>query len=244
MGNIVLGSDGIAIRQGIYEESSTKKTDLGRFIDFEDGRKFRYCKDGGSGITKAHMCRTEAVDGSHDDVLQTNYGLSIGDKDNLSIVLDGAPTVNEYADGHMIVNAGTGLGQIYKIRKNSATNPTKVWLYDAILVAVLVADNVTLVKNKYLDVCVTPASATIGGLPIGVPLITVTASYYFWAQTRGYAPLLVANGGTAVAGNDVGHGDTAGSCQIIADHAADPYYGKCVYAAAADDYAVIDLHLE
>ena len=153
MSNIILGSDGIAIRQGIYEESVDAKTDLGRFVDFQDGRRFRYCKcNGTAGITKGLMVQAEVLNGDHDNVVQTNYGLSVGDKDNLSVALDGDPTANEYADGYLLVNDGTsqGEGQMYKIRKNTAAHaPCKIWLYDKIVTAIAAAADITLVKNRY-----------------------------------------------------------------------------------------------
>ena len=242
MGNILLGSDGITIRQGIYEESSTQKTELGRFIDFEDGRRFRYCKSNG-GTTKGHLVQGPPIDTAHDDTLQTSYGVSVGDKDDISIVVTTAPTANQYADGYLIVNEGTtGIGQIYKIRKNSAASPTKVWLYDAVITAILATDEVTLVKSRYLDVITCPASGNMTGVPLGVPLITITDNYYFWAQTRGYCSIVTDDNLTI--GDPVEPGGTdAGSCTAVSAYTM-PIIGFVAYAAVAEDYAVIDLHLE
>jgi len=243
MGNVILGSDGIAIRQGIYEESSTKKTDLGRFIDFEDGRRFRYCKASGA-ITIAHVCTAPAPDSNHVAQVQTGYGLSIGDKDNLSIKVNSAPTANQYADGLMVVSytAATGGGQAHRIRKNTAASPTKVWLYDPIVTAVAATCDITLMKNKYLDVVVAPTSVVT--TPIGVPLITITTGgYYFWAQTRGYAAVLSETTGTEpVVGDNVMMG-TSGAVKVAAGY-VDPVIGVCVYIPAYDEYVIVDLHLE
>lgn len=242
MGNVVLGANGIAIRQGIYEQSASQKTELGRFIDLEDGRRFRYCKSNG-GTTKGHLVQGPPIDTYHDDTAQTGYGLSVGDKDDISIVVTTAPTANQYADGYLIVNEGTtGIGQIYKIKKNTAASPTKIWLYDAIITAVLVTDEVTLVKSRYLDVITCPASGSLTGVLLGVPLITITDDYYFWVQTRGYCSIVTDDNLTI--GNLVEPGATdAGSCSA-ATGAAIPIIGFVAYAAVAEDYAVIDLHLE
>ena len=70
MSNIILGSDGIAIRQGIYQQKSDKMTDLGRFIDFQDGRRFRYCQANGN-ITRGHMAAAAAVVANDNTVTQT-----------------------------------------------------------------------------------------------------------------------------------------------------------------------------
>jgi hypothetical protein len=45
-----------------------------------------------------------------------------------------------------------------------------------------------MIKNKYKDVIVFPTTAS--GIAVGVTPITVTASYYFWAQTKGLCPIL------------------------------------------------------
>ena len=244
MGNILLPSDGIAVRQGIYTEKSTQETELGRFIDFEDGRRYRYCKASGA-VTKGTMVQSSAIDTNHDETVQTGYGLSIGDKDDIEVLLGAAPTKNEYADGFLLCNVGTGLGQLYKIRKNSAAYaPCIISLYDEIVTAVAAASEITLIKNKYLDV-VTVIATTPTGVPVGVPNITITTGgYYFWAQTRGYCAMLADSTVTLVVGNNVIRGATvAGS---IVQNAADvhPVYGDLVYICAASEYAVVDLHLE
>jgi len=242
MGNILLPADGITIRQGIYEESSTQKTELGRFIDFEDGRRFRYCKADGA-ITKGHMCQSPAIDSDHTEVVQTGYGITAGDKDNISVLLSAAPSANQYADGFLICNKGTGLGQIYKIKKNTAAyDPCKIWLYDKVITTIAETAEITLIKNKYLDVVVAPT--TVSGAPVGIPLISVTDDYYFWAQSRGYAPLVVDDSSTLVVGDRVIFG---GTDEGAGDPAADDTsvsYGTVIYVATADEYAIVDLHLE
>jgi len=247
MSNIILGSDGIAIRQGIYEESKVAKTDLGRFLDFQDGRRFRYSRAANATITRAHMA--VAAVPTLTNRVQTNYGVTLDSKDNISISLATAPAeVNEYAGGYLIVNnagaTAAGQGYMYKIRKHdTGTAPCHVWLYDKVHVAIQADDYVTLVKNKYDDVIVAPITS-VQSAPIGVPLITVTALYFFWAQTRGYCPILVGNGGMTI-GNDVGYdAGTAGACEIMSNYANTPYYGKAVSAGTDTEYAVIDLHLE
>ena len=241
MGNIVLGSDGIVVRQGIYEQSSTQKTELGRFFDFEDGRRFRYCKASGA-ITKGHMAASPAIVNNQKEVAQADYGLSVGDKDNISVLLSAAPDANAYIDGTLICNKGDGLGQVYRIKKNTAAYaPCKVWLYDEVITAVPAASELTLLKNKYLDVVVAPS--TVVGVPVGVPLITITTGgYYFWAQTRGDCALLVS--GMLVVGENVGRAGT-GACSTISSTSANKaVYGVARYVATNDEYAVVDLRLE
>lgn len=243
MSNTILGSDGITIRQGIYQENENKMTDLGRFIDFEDGRRFRYCKASGA-ISIARVCMAPGPDSDHVAQIQTAYGLSVGDKDNLSIKVNGAPTANQYADGLLVVsyNGVTGGGQSYRIRKNTATNPVKVWLYDPIKTAVDATCDITLMKNKYLDVVVAPSP--ILTTSIGVPLIAITAGgYYFWAQTRGYAAIMseTTDSQPVIADNVVV--GTGGVVKASGD-VSNAVLGVCVYIPDYDEYCIVDLHLE
>ena len=245
MGVKYLESDGIVIRQGIYQESATQNTDLGHFIDLEDGRRFRYCKADGA-ITKAHMCQSAIVDSNHVDQVQTDYTLAIGDKEDISVVLSGAITKNDYAEGWLIVNDATGEGELYKIRKNSAAYaPCVISLYDAIRVATAVTSYITIVQSKYRDVVVVPHSAQPSGVPVGVPLITVTTGgYFFWAQTRGYCPMHIETAITVGIPVQTADTTTDGSGEVAAT-ATDAIYGMALYSSAGDlDYCIVDLHLE
>lgn len=247
MGNIVLGSDGISVRQGIYEESVSQKAELGRFLDFEDGRRFRYCKNGGVALVIGVMTMAAAIDGDQKDVVQTGYGLSIGDKDNLSVLLTAAPTANEYADGFLCCNKGTGLGQVYRIKKNTAASaPCKIWLYDKIITAIAATAEITLTFNKYSGVLV--AAQTPAGTPVGIPLIAVTEAYYFWAQTRGYAPFLGDSTITTayVLGEPIGDAETkdADGAMDGIENVNNAVYGICVQIPEASEYGIVDLKLE
>ena len=244
MSNVLLPSDGITIRQGIYEEKSDQKTELGRFIDFEDGRRFRYCKAAAE-LPLGKMAQVSAIDTNHDETVQTGYGLSIGDKEDIEVLLTSAPTKNEYADGWLVCNVGTGLGQIYRIKTNSAAYaPCVITLYDEIKVAVAATAELTLIKSKYLDVIACPASGSLTGVPVGVPLITVTSGYYCWLQTRGYCVMIGDDGCSLVVGNNIIAGNTdAGAIEQNAAYTM-PVYGAIVHLAAADEYSTIDLKLE
>jgi len=251
MGNQILGANGIAIRQGIYAEKSTMETDLGRFIDFEDGRRFRYCQANGE-IIKGHMCSSGTVVANDNTITQTAMTVALSNgyigETVINVLLGAATTANLYAGGYLTIEGGTGLGQIYKIKSNKAggalyTTPCEITLYDGLIVALDATSIISLTKNRYKDVVVTPAT-TLVGTPIGVPLITVTDNYYFWAQTRGYAAVVVDDDGSITVGNLVsgGGGDAGAIITCAADTAK--AYGVCVQVAAIDTYATVDLKLE
>jgi len=252
MSNIILGADGIAIRQGIYQEKSTKETDLGRKIDFQDGRRFRYCQADGA-ITRGHMAAGGAVATNEQTITQTAMTVAlsngyIGEKE-VSVLLSAAIAANLYEDGYLTIEGGLGLGYFYGIKSHKAggalyTTPCILTLYDKIVVALDATSVITLTKNKYKDVIVAPA--TVVQSPRGVPLIDVTDDYYFWAQTRGFAPLVVDDSDTVLTGDWVMGGDTdAGAIEpMTATDSTVVPYGIVVQPGAADTYAVIDLRLE
>jgi len=249
MGNIVLGSDGIAIKQGIYEESENKKTDLGRFIDFQGGRRFRYCQADGE-IVKAHMCSGGAVDADDNTVVQTAMTVALSNgyigETVINVLLDSDTTKNLYADGLLVIEGGTGIGQCFRIKSNKAggnpyTDPCELTLYDSIKVALDDTSIITLTKNKYKDVIVSPTSED--ATPIGVPLITVTDNYYFWAQTRGYAAIYRHSSGTINVGRLAGIGGAAGTFANAAQAYQHPW-GVIVQVGAASTCGTIDLKLE
>lgn len=253
MGNIILGSDGITVRQGIYEESVSQKAELGRFLDFEDGRRFRYCKASGA-ITKGHLCTTANVVADDNTITQTGMTVAISNgyigETVINVLLAAATTLNLYEDGLFVVEGGVGLGQAHRIRKNKAggaavATPCELTLYDGLVVALDATSIITLTKNRYKDVVI-GAATTVVGSPIGVPLITVTTGgYYFWAQTRGYCPIVVDDDGTLTVGMEVvmGGGDT-GAVLVCADATLSKRLGVAIQVAAIDTYATIDLMLE
>ena len=251
MGNIILGSDGITIRQGIYQEKASPMTDLGRFIDFQDGRRFRYCQADGE-VLRGHMAAAGAVVDNDNTVTQADMTVVLSNgyigETEVSVLLLGDTTKNMYADGLLTIEGGLGLGYAYRIKKNSAggepyTAPCVLTLYDPIVVALDVTSIITLTKLKYKDVVEVPKGAEVA-TPIGVPLIDVTDNYYFWAQTRGYAPLVVDTGDTLTIGQLVGVGSSVdGACDDITVVTQKPY-GVCVQIAATATYATIDLQLE
>ncbi|GAH44659.1 unnamed protein product [marine sediment metagenome] len=252
MGNQILGSDGIVIRQGIYEQKATQEADLGRFVDFQDGRRFRYCKcNSEAGITRGHMCSAAALDGNANLVIQTSMATQPAGETEIEVLLSASVAAHLFRDGFLTIEtdagAGASDGYIYRIKDNTAggltvATPCKLILSDPLQVALTANSTLSLTVNKYQDVVVTP---TIGetASPIGVPLIDITESYYFWAQTRGYAALMADTTTAAAAGESVSIGAADGVC-IKSTGTTEKTWGVCIQPAVTSTYATIDLMLE
>lgn len=174
------------IAQDLYEESSTKKCQLGTKIILADGRQFVYAKNSTVALAPALLtaCITTPY---HEDTVTIAH--PVGTK---KVTVTAAVTANELEDGYLIVTEGTGVGEMYQIRSNTVTvgGVTVCTLYDGLKTAWVIANtDVDLYPNPYSALVVNPTDAQQA--PLGVPIITVTASYYFWLQTRGFGPLVV-----------------------------------------------------
>jgi hypothetical protein len=231
----------------VYAQSATQEFALGARLELWDGRKFRYAKAGASALSKGKMTQSVAPTANHTNVALTGSSAAIGDTTiAIASALSTALVLNEYAEGWLIINDATGEGQVYQIKGNDAGTTGNIYLYEGIKTALVATSEFTLVRNRFASVIVFPTTAT--STPAGVPLIDVTATYYFWSQVAGPAPLLVDTGDTVVIGNPVGepatHAD-AGSCGVVdASMATAKPWGRCMVVEAATEYALIDLTLE
>lgn len=172
-------------QQGLFQESSTKKHKLGTFRWLDDGRKFVYCKAGAVALDPAKLVTyiTTATKEGPVAVAATQYSRQV------TITAAGV-SANDFEDGWLVVAAGTGIGEAYKIRSNTATSggTITVNLYDAIATAWSTTDTyVALYPSPYNAVVVNPTDAQ--QKPVAVPWRSITAEYYFWGQVSGKGPL-------------------------------------------------------
>ena len=228
----------------VYAESAAALATIGTRLRMKDGREFIYCRNGAAEIGIAKMGQAEAPTGNWNEVAQASHGWSVGDTSG-SIVLTGtAPAVNEFAEGWMVVNKGTGIGQCYRISTNTshATLPS-ISLYDPIITAFPEGSEVTIIKSNFADTIVV-ATGGLTAVAVGVPLITVTACYYYWSQVKGPAPLIVDTDETVIIGLPVTCPATcavAGTCGPAVT--LENHYGHCMFVAAAAEPAVVNLDL-
>lgn len=181
---------GLVIQQGIWEDSSTAKHKLGTRMQLADGRVFYYTLNGAAaGVAGTlHECLAAAANHTNKNV----SAAAIGAKSIDVTVGATAVTANQYAEGFLGVQDGTGEGHYYKIKSNtacSASGTTTVTLYDPIRVATVASgtSEASLIYNPYYK---TVKAATVTNMVVGLCNFVVTASYYFWLQTWGPAIVL------------------------------------------------------
>ena len=163
--------------QGIYDESSTQKYEVGTRLALGDGRVFYYCKNGAVTLSVGRPVQSPVNRTHVDDISNASAG------DDYVTLASAAAAISDgdFDNGYMIVH---DVGHMYKIRHSptiAAGGSGLIYLYDPVGFATSTND-VTLFKNPCNGVI---ALADAAAFVIGVPLIAVTASYYFWCQTWG-----------------------------------------------------------
>jgi hypothetical protein len=161
--------------------------------------------------------QSKATLGGHEDV-----DVSAQDINSKVVTVTPATTeialANEYAEGFISIRETAGQGQIRKIKSHPSAASTAtcvLTLYDPWTTAITAAEQADLIYNPQYKVT---ESATEELLPAGIPLISVTAAYYFWNQTWGIANCLQNN--ASPLGSMVVAGTTAGSVTEMATSSA------------------------
>ena len=238
MGNIVLGSDGISVRQGIYEESLAPKAELGRFLEFEDGRKFRYCRNGDTALVAGVLVQAPAGLTGDDAIVLAAAGDLGQNKLTITVNTSGDYDAHALQGGYLVVSKGAtpDIGTFYKIKDNAAmvaAASAVITLYDNLATALTIAANqVGVSPNPFNGVVKDADSAPL----IGVPLIKVTIAYYFWCLVAGYGPATDST-------SSISKGDfvtnVSGDVATFAGTETTPVVGQAVMDAAANEALIV-----
>lgn len=234
--------------QGLFEQSSVAKHRIGTIRRLDDGRVFVYAQDSGSGLAPGKLCM--GVTGQ-DATIVTEVIASAGSVGDDHIhITNGAntefATANAYKDGFIWTDDAAGGGDMYKIRGHAAIGSAAsgvIYLYDPLRVAITTSNTWSASKSPCKKVELYDAD-DVDGIPIGVPPIDVTASYYFWLQVKG--PCAVLTDGTltlglgVVASNSV---DGAVELTVPATTLAGCEVGTCISVSATTQYSLIDLNI-
>ena len=219
----------------LFAQTVDQKYMLGCIFDLNDGRRFRYQEAGGT-LLKAQVCQSAGPTDDWAEMANSSGDAGVVGDTSLKITVSTAVTVDQFADGWLMVQDVTGaaLGDLYLIKGNDAggsgLTPT-IQFADrgGLRIATTTSTEFTLTLNKYKDVVIVPAAAATGA-PTGVPLIDVTDNYFFWGQTRGIAALIV-DTDTVIEGDQIGEPATTNVDGGAGIHTATfPIYGTVLYA--------------
>jgi len=226
---------------GIYQEQSTlpEGLELGQVKEFSDGRKFRLCKNGAVALAAGKLVVAPDLVTNHLGLTPT-AAVSVG-ANEVTVTLGATlATANQYHDGFLMVRSA---GHSYKIKSHPAADASgtlKLTLYDDVQAAIAADATIDLVVNPYSGLLVSVNDQA--NVPRGVPLIAVTASYYFWAQTKG--PCATLTDGTPAQGSHVTIGATTAGAVGVPDADTEQIVGKMIKVGVNLKYNPVDLALD
>jgi hypothetical protein len=238
--------------QGIYEQSETQQYELGTQLRFNDGRIFRYAKNGGTALVKNLMNSAEDQDAKLVAETQSTSGagVAVGDREIIVDITTGISLAeDELAGGTVFVESSTAIGDDYPIiaSKVDGSDDTllRLLLRYPIRTAWGTGTVITLMKSPWMEVDVFPTTAV--NMAVGVNKIAVTANYFCWLQTGGPCAIVVDNGDTLVKGEPAGAPGTAGAAGEVGNvenDGTDQVWGTTMYGIAGDAVGLVYLTLD
>lgn len=198
--------------QDIHQISSTIQGVLGERQETKDGREFRYGLAGAANLAIGKLAQQPAVVANHQNVVVSG---NAGDTTATVTLGATAATANQYQFGYLSGLSGTGAGQTVRIRTNPAIalSTAGVFQLDEPLTTTFAATpKASLTLNPYSGAIISSTADTTQQV-VGVPIITVTAAFFGWFQTKGLAAVLV-NGTPAVGSGLIKSATTAGAADV------------------------------
>ena len=239
----------VNIPWGQEKEPTTTRREhpLGAVGMTPDGRCFRWAFSG-EAIGAGQLVMQKGAVANHDMDLATATAGSVGDT-SITVTLGAtAATLNQYEDGALYTNDGTGEGHLYAIRSNPAADASAslvLTLHEKIREATSTSDTLNgLIENDYKDVEIYDAD-DIDGPALGVAPTEIANDTYFWLQTSGRAAVLIQ--GTVVLGDAVEASQTTDGAVCLHDVSANTDQaplGTCAgIIAVTTDYGYINLQI-
>lgn len=199
-------------------DTSTQQADLGARAETSDGRVFRYSLCGATAVVAGKLYDGPATIANHSNVT-VQAAAAVG-ASQISVTLGGtAATLNQYANGVIVINDVDGEGFTYSIKSHPAADASATLTLtldegETVVTALTTSSQATLVANQYNGIIIHAAAET--GIPVGVGNTQITAAQYGWIQTHGVVSCLhdvsVASLGEAVAASATTNGAvTAGT---------------------------------
>ena len=173
--------------QSIFDVTATREHPLGTTRITEDGREFRYARNGGVALKAGYPTESMATVAGQTTMYATTT-FAIGTKTMTFTNNATAVTSDQYKEGYMVVAVGTGIGQFFRVESNNAestgSGTLTVTIKESLRVALDTTSYVDLIYNPFDLIVVSTGNAKV---PAGIPPVAVPASYYYWTQNGGIA---------------------------------------------------------
>lgn len=214
--------------QDVYQTSTSANFKLGQRASTPDGREWQFVK-AASTLANSLVAVPDAV------ATSDLYSSSTDSQGRIVYATRAANTftVGQYEDAWGFVDAGTGVGQTFKIRTNDATTFT-LYPETALTTALAVADSdLTYINMNLVD----PAAVTSKiQMAQGIAQAAFAANDYGWLLTNGVGRVIA--GAALLTGTGFTTGDDTAGQVIRAVTATGPFdaqnLGYCIVAGAVD----------
>ena len=247
-----------------FNTYTAERWPLGTILMLQDGRQYRFGRNGGVAAVAGRMYQSEVPDSDHDTLaVPSSTTNAVGSRS--LVITNGADVVerNLYKEGYAVTEAaaGAGEGRAYKIDvahdELAASVDITIPLAagSGLQVALNTSDKVTLVKHPMADVVIATAPPTAA--VIGIAASPHAIAGFGWFQIRGPCACFVIGthviGGSVspvgtVTGTPPGSLEATGVIITTADPTVAQYteivnVGICMEVAPTGDYGMVLLHM-
>ncbi len=226
--------------------TATAQDTLGALGLTEDNRKYRYGLAGAADLAAGKLAVNSDVVADHTN-RAPGANVAVG-ATSLTVAMGAtATTQDQYAQGFLTVNAGTGAGISYRITGNTkaATSGTPtIFLAEPITVALVAATDskVSLTPSPWYKAVI--SDTDLADMPVGVPNVLIPATNYGWFQTGGFCSVLSDAGAPADGAGVCASDDTAGAVGPLETDAVAPQIGIAVQALTSAEYRPVFLTID
>lgn len=255
------------ILYGIEGEQHNSYTDqrwpLGTLMVLQDGRRYRFARNGAGAATAGLLFQGEVPDANFDTQAVPSSSVNTAGKRTLRATLSAnAITKDLWKEGYAVTEAaaGAGEGYAYKITGHPASAGSEDVTFEIqspLKHTLNTSDKITFIKNIYADVIVHPAPPTAA--LTGVAAGAIAATSHGWFAVGGPQPVLVVGthvigGGLIATGTVTGSPDgsvEASGVAITATAATvaqvteltGSFVGTCIEVAPTTGYGLANLML-
>lgn len=181
--------------QDVYQQTANKSNEnIGQIGTTPDGRTFAYASAGAGGLVRGQVTQPAAVTANY--ATRTIVTASAANANTIPVTLGTTVAQDAFIGFWLVVTdttaAGAGQGTYYIQGNTAATagnsNSTTLKIRGGLAVALTTSSVVGIYPSQESAVITHTAVAAIP--TVGAPVISVTASNFFWNQVSGFASVL------------------------------------------------------
>ncbi len=228
--------------QGLYEISSTAKEMVGTLREDLWGNKYRYGQAGATALAAGKLAVAADMDTDVENCA-VSAAAAVGSKTVSLTVTSTTIAEDKFRGGFLVINDAAGEGHRYTILHSTAVaagTAITVTLDDPIQVALTTSSEGTLMESAWKGAVISATDQA--DLPIGIPMVAITAEYYGWFQTAGEAVCLADEAASKGAALTIGS-SVAGSLEAV-DAAGEPQIAIAREALTDTEYYPVMLCIE